>query len=283
MTNEDGERVAAEEGASTEQEAGEEVLEIAREGVEAESATLPNPEGPGARVPLLGYLDSILRHRETHFGDIFTNRDVLRQIGLLLGIILVLSAVHGLSMGLSSGPLQMLASAIKVPILYLVTLAVCFPMLYVVNVIMGSRLGFLQTLALILLAMALSSILLAACSPIAVFFSVTGSNYHFLKLLNVAIFAFSGAWGMLGLRRGLHAMCATSDLYPRQAVRILQVWIVIFAFVGTQMAWSLRPFIGTPEMGFQIFRAQESNFYQGVWSSIAGLSTGTGGVVRGER
>jgi hypothetical protein len=256
---------------------------IAAEGVGATSPRLPIPEGPGARGPVLGYLDSILRHREAHFGDIFANRDVLRQIGLLLGIIFVLSAVHGLSMGLSSGPLQMLASAIKVPVLYLVTLAVCFPMLYVVNVIMGSRLDFLQTLALILLAMALSAILLAACSPIAVFFAVTGSNYHFLKLLNVAIFAFSGAWGMLGLWRGLHAMCATSDLYPRQAVRILQVWIVIFAFVGTQMAWSLRPFIGTPDMGFQIFREQESNFYQGVWSSIAGLSTGTGVVVRGER
>lgn len=264
--------------AETSQEEGA----VAGEGSIAASSPMPI-EGPGARGPVLAYLDSILRHREAHFADIFANRDVLRQIVLLLGIIFALSALHGLTMGLSSGPLQMLSSAIKVPVLYLVTLAVCFPMLYVVNVIMGSRLGFLQTLALILLAMALSAILLAACSPIAVFFSVTGSSYHFLKLLNVAIFAFSGIWGMLGLWRGLHAMCEISDLFPRQAVRILQIWIVIFAFVGTQMAWSLRPFIGTPDMGFQIFRAQESNFYQGVWSSIAGLSTGADFVDRGER
>ncbi len=265
-----------------EPESSQEEVAAAGEGSIAPSSPMPI-EGPGARGPVLAYLDSILRHREAHFADIFANRDVLRQIVLLLGIIFVLSALHGLTMGLSSGPLQMLSSAIKVPVLYLVTLAVCFPMLYVVNVIMGSRLGFLQTLALILLAMALSAILLAACSPIAVFFSVTGSSYHFLKLLNVAIFAFSGIWGMLGLWRGLHAMCEISDLFPRQAVRILQIWIVIFAFVGTQMAWSLRPFIGTPDMGFQIFRAQESNFYQGVWSSIAGLSTGEGVRIRGER
>ena len=94
---------------------------IAAEGTATISPGLSIPEGPGALEPVLGYLDSILRHREAHFGDIFANRDVLRQIGMLLGIIFVLSAVHGLSMGLSSGPLQMLASAIKVPVLYLVT------------------------------------------------------------------------------------------------------------------------------------------------------------------
>lgn len=248
-----------------------------------ESTAAPTPPRPDTRGPLLNYLDSILRHREAHFGDIFANREILRQIVLLLAIVFALSAFHGLAMGMSSGILQMLSSSVKVPVLYLVTLAVCFPSLYVVNVIMGSRLSFLQTLALILLAMALNAILLAACSPIAVFFSLTGSSYHFLKLLHVVIFAFSGAWGMLGLWRGLHAMCEVSELYPRQAVRILQIWVVIFAFVGTQMAWSLRPFIGKPGIGFQIFRDQESNFYQGVWSSIQELSTGKGIRIRSER
>lgn len=226
----------------------------------------------GARPPILAYVDGILRHREENFGGIFENKDTARQIYLLLGIIIALSAFHGLAMGLSSGAPQIIASAIKVPVLYLMTLGVCFPMLYVVNVIMGSRLGFAQTLALILLSMALNAILLAACSPIAVFFTLTGSSYHFLKLLHVAIFAFSGMWGMYGLWRGLYAMCETSDLYPRQAVRILQIWIVVFAFVGSQMAWSLRPFIGTPGMAFQVFRDQESNFYQSVWNSVVGLS-----------
>jgi len=57
-------------------------------------------------------------------------------------------------------------------------------------------------------------------------------------------------------------------------VRILQIWFVVFAFVGSQMAWSLRPFVGAPNLGFQIFRQQEGNFYQGVWLSVVGLSKG---------
>jgi len=44
---------------------------------------------------------------------------------------------------------------------------------------------------------------------------------------------------------------------------------VVFAFVGTQMAWSLRPFVGSPGREFSLFRQQEGNFYVGVWGSIA--------------
>jgi hypothetical protein len=146
--------------------------------------------------------------------------------------------------------------------------------LYVVIVIMGSRLSFRQTFALILLALALNSILLASCATIVLFFTITGADYDFLKLLHVLIFAFSGAWGMMGLWRGLVAMCETSSLYPKQAVRILQIWILIYAFVGTQMAWSLRPFIGSPDLEFELFRkGQTGNFYQAVLQSVENIIT----------
>ncbi|GMW01943.1 MAG: hypothetical protein AMXMBFR84_30790 [Candidatus Hydrogenedentota bacterium] len=215
------------------------------------------------------YLDGILRNRDDYFQSIFRNESVGRQILVLVVIVVLLSGFHGLVMGLSTGWLQMLVSAVKVPSLYLITLAVCYPVLYVVNVIMGSHLGFLQTLALILLAMALNAILLASCSPIVLFFTLTGAKYDFLKLLHVAIFGFSGLWAMVGLWRGLEAMCESSSLYPKQAVRIMQVWIVIFAFVGTQVAWSLRPFIGSPDRDFELFRhGVDLNFYEGVVISV---------------
>lgn len=224
------------------------------------------------RLSILPYVDGVLRHREEYFAGVFENRQVTRQVGLLLAIIVSLSSFYGLIMGTSSGIPQMLSSAAKVPILYLLTLLVCYPVLYVVVVIMGSRLTFLQTLALILLAVALNSILLASCSPIVLFFTITGTDYYFLILLHVAIFGFSGVWAMLALWRGLLAMCETSSLYPRQAVKILQIWIIVFAFVGTQMAWSLRPFVGSPDLEFEIFRTQQQgNFYHAVWNSVLNL------------
>jgi hypothetical protein len=225
---------------------------------------------------ILAYVDGILRHRERYFTNIFENKDVPRQMFLLLMIIVCLSAFHGFVMGTLGALPQMLSSAVKVPLLYLLTLVVCYPVLYVVNVIMGSRLSFSQTLALILLAVAMNAILLASCAPIVLFFRITGAKYDFLKLLHVLIFAFSGVWAMLALWRGLLAMCETSNLYPRQAVRILKIWIIVFAFVGSQMAWSLRPFVGSPDFEFQLFRkGQEGNFYQAVGTSMVRLLEGS--------
>lgn len=239
---------------------------------EHESAADAGATGTQTRG-ILTYMDGILRNREDYFAKVFEDVEITRNLLLLLAIIVALSGFYGLMMGTSEGlSPQMISSAVKVPILYLLTLAVCYPVLYVVIVIMGSRLTFRQTLALILLALALNAILLASCATIVLFFTVTGAEYDFLKLLHVLIFAFSGAWGMMGLWRGLVAMCETSSLYPKQAVRILQIWILIYAFVGTQTAWSLRPFIGSPDLEFEILRKnQTGNFYQAVLQSVENL------------
>jgi hypothetical protein len=242
------------------------------ETIEREEMAAAESEDVGT---FLEYMDGVLRRQENFLATIVANRDVGKQILFSLAAIAGLSLVHGVIMGSSSGMLQMLSSGVKVPVLYLLTLMICFPVLYVVNVVMGSQLGFLQTFALIVQALALNAIILASCSPIALFFTFTGARYDFLKLLHVAIFGFSGLWGMFALWRGLQAMCETSTVYPKQAVKILQVWVLVFAFVGTQMAWTLRPFVGSPGMEFQIFREpQQGNFYEAVWQSIFRLMNG---------
>jgi hypothetical protein len=39
------------------------------------------------------------------------------------------------------------------------------------------------------------------------------------------------------------------------------------------MAWSLRPFVGSPELDFQLFRNdREGNFYKAVWTSVVNLT-----------
>jgi hypothetical protein len=248
----------------------------------ADTINAPAPITPTETRPAPGYLgllDGILRRREDFFGEIFRSENLRERIRAYLVITAILSLFYGVTMGTSSfvvgvdrGLLQMLSSGLKVPALYLLTILICFPVLFVVLVLMGSRLSFAQTLALILLALALNSILLAAFAPIILFFIITGSSYEFVKLLHVAIMGFSGLWAMAALWHGLREMCETSDLYPKQAVRILQIWILVFGFVGTQMAWSLRPFVGNPGRPFQVLRAdQEGNFYGAVAHSIAKL------------
>jgi len=227
----------------------------------------------GERTSGLGsFLHGILHQGREDYSVIFDAEKIKRNIGKLFLTIFLLCFVYGLVMGIPSGLSQIVSSGLKVPILFLLTLFICFPVLYVTNVLLGSHLGCLQLLALILSALSLNAILLASCAPIVVFFIITGASYHFLKLLHVLIFATGGIWGMVSLWKGLLVMCERYNVYPRQALKILKVWIVIFAFVGMQMAWSLRPFLGSPDLPFQIFRKRGGNIYQSVWISLVKLA-----------
>jgi hypothetical protein len=49
---------------------------------------------------------------------------------------------------------------------------------------------------------------------------------------------------------------------------VVRLWVLVYAFVGSQMAWTLRPFIGAPSMKFELFRQLGGNFYANVFASI---------------
>src|SRR5262249_48657669 len=48
-------------------------------------------------------------------------------------------------------------------------------------------------------------------------------------------------------------------------------WVVVFAVVGAQMGWVLRPFVGGPNQPFEWFRARESNFFEAVFHALHSL------------
>lgn len=54
-------------------------------------------------------------------------------------------------------------------------------------------------------------------------------------------------------------------------LNILRYWLGLYAFVGTQLAWTLRPFFGAPNSPFALFREQDSNFYVAILRSISQL------------
>jgi hypothetical protein len=112
------------------------------------------------------------------------------------------------------------------------------------------------------------SFLLLGFAPITLFFLLTTSQYQFFKLLNVAIFGLSGLMGVVFLYQGMQVVSA--DQSEGRGVRkmILIIWLFVYGFVGSQMAWTLRPFVGYPEVPFEIFRQLGGNFYSNVFYSI---------------
>jgi hypothetical protein len=203
---------------------------------------------------------------------------------------------------------QVFAAMVKVPLLFFLTLLVTFPSLYVFNALVGSRLTAASVLRLIVAAFGVMLAVLASFGPIVAFFSVSSTSYPFMQLLNVAVFSVAGFLGLKFLLLTLHrisviqaeadrpepppapsiqeavpgAEAAQAPESPsmgaldwveghvlgRNVRTVFQIWVVVFALVGAQMGWVLRPFIGNPAVQFTWFRVRESNFFEAVLRAL---------------
>jgi len=222
------------------------------------------------------FLTQVLSDRESFFTEVVEGIGLRSKLRDSLATLLGLGALYGAVAGAYAGALQALSAAIKLPLLFLGTLAICFPGFFVIQVLVGSRLRLGQVLTLVLGALALSAILLAAVVPVTAFFLLTGANYYFLTLLHVLFVLGAGLAGMAALHEGLAFACEKRGVYPRKALTIMRVWALMFAFVGIQMAWNLQPFVGDRGRPFQLFRHNEGNFYTAVVCSLRRLTGGEG-------
>jgi len=222
------------------------------------------------------FLDYILRAQMALFEQIYSQQQLPRMIAAMVILCGLLSGIYGLTMGLYNGILQAISSAIKLPILFLLTAIICIPSLYTFNVLLGQSFKFLQTVALMVMTLGTTTILLVSLAPIAFFFTLTTpENYQFLLLLHVVIFGLCGVYGVGYLYRG----CSYLAFRMEQPLNklLLRIWIVIYAVVGMQLGWRLRPFIGSKGMPFELVRSDvDGNFYIAVWNSFINLLSGGG-------
>jgi hypothetical protein len=207
------------------------------------------------------------------------------------------------------------AGARNGPLLFLLTLGVTLPSLYVFSTLAGSHLAFPQTLRLLLGGTAVNLALLASFGPITGFFTLSTESYPFMVVLNVLFFTAGGVAGLAFIARALdHVFGRPSpkppsspspdfrvefetpppDAMPVQpgsplprprpaalpprpgsrALFVFHVWVLIYAVVGAQMGWILRPFVGSPELPFVLFRNRESNFFEAIARTLRALFGG---------
>ncbi len=220
------------------------------------------------------FLSALLSNRELFFEEVVDGTGLGKKFLYSTLTIVGLAGFFGLVAGAYSGTFQAISAAIKLPVLLFATFVICFPAFYVVQVLVGSRLRLAQIVVLVFGALALTSILLAAFVPIIAFFLVSGANYYFQHLLNIAIAGVAGLFGMYALHEGLAVVCDRRGVYPKKALTIMRAWAVLFAFVGVQLAWNLRPFLGDRNQSFQVFGKYQGNFYAAVIYAVNQLFTG---------
>ncbi len=90
--------------------------------------------------------------------------------------------------------------------------------------------------------------------------------YRVTLLLHVGIIALAGIISNVRLLDMLTALVRD----PRIARRVLGSWLVLNLFVGSQLSWILRPFIGSPNLPVEFLRpnAFEGNFYETVYLAL---------------
>ncbi|MBI2976025.1 MAG: actin-binding WH2 domain-containing protein [Chloroflexi bacterium] len=217
---------------------------------------------------MLTELDLLLRNRFRFFAEVRDGVGVPRKIRAMLLYSSIFLALFGAVIGSEHSVWQALSSGVKLPILFLVALLVCLPTLYFFNTIFEAPLTVSQNFALLLSAITLTSVVLLAFVPVTLFFLITTSQYQFFKLLNVGIFAISGAIGIRQLMQGMTMLTAEQRRGARARANILRLWILLYAFVGSQLAWTLRPFFGAPGLPFELFRGLGGNFYTNIFASL---------------
>ena len=164
----------------------------------------------------------------------------------------IYGAVMGSFTGLAPGRYQqLLYSGVKVPMLLLATFLICLPNFFVINTIAGLRSDFGDALRAVVATQACVAVVLAGLAPITALCYVSTADYSIAVFVNGVMFAIASFSAQIVMRRYYGPLIRRS---PRHGL-MLTVWLFLYVFVGIQMAWVLRPFIGDPNVSVAFFRS----------------------------
>ncbi len=230
-------------------------------------------------IPACGSVDLFLRADTPRLhGWVLRRRSWL--ISFCVFAIVVGAGLYGAVMGCWRDPLQAVYTSIKLPLVILLTTLGNGLLNGMLAPLLGLNIGFRQSLVIVLVSFAITSLVLAALSPVALFMvwntpALTGATqessreYCFMQLTLALFVAFAGIVGNLRLLPLLRQWTATASV----ARNVLLAWLAGNLFLGSQICWLLRPFIweaGRPVefIGHQYFHG---SFYETVFEAARRL------------
>jgi len=162
-------------------------------------------------------------------------------------------AVMGTYSGLEPGRLhQLLYSGVKVPLLLLATFLLCLPSFFVLNMVAGLSEDFGQAVRALIGAQSCVTVILASLAPLTIVWYLSSGDYRQAILFNAGMFGVASIGAQVVVRRYYRPLIRRS---PRHRL-MLRCWLLLYVFVGVQMGWVLRPFIGHPQLPVAFFRAE---------------------------
>ncbi|MEM1204123.1 MAG: hypothetical protein AAGN66_12915 [Acidobacteriota bacterium] len=217
------------------------------------------PDSPHAPTSPFG----LLRDRARVFQRIADGQDLVPVMVRCLATAGAGAAILGMALGsYAHSAAQILASTLKLPILLLGTALLCFPAFHVLQSWRAPRPMSLQrSLTLQSLSLAAVALVWGSLAPPILFLVGSTQHYRLTQSLAVLVCAFGGLVGLSVLLTGYRELCDPEQQRPSLG---LLLYVLVFGAVGGQLAWILRPFVGSPALPFQLFRApnpEDGNFF----------------------
>ncbi len=220
---------------------------------------------------------TLLRHRDSFWEAV--RKDQLDWKDLLsLALFVVLACgLYGTILAGWRSPLLSAYVAVKLPLLFLGTMAVVSVFNWMAASILGAGLSFRSTVFVVLASMTIACWILLSLVPVVLFFLASGISYagthdelryshNLILITHIAILGIAGVAGNASLLKGLR--CVVSPRCPSGTLFML--WLIAFAFVGCQLSWILRPFVGSPFYPVAFMRPDclDRNFYEFVFTEV---------------
>lgn len=191
---------------------------------------------------------------------------VVRLVTTTVPVAAIAGAIMGMYGGVGPDRVaQITYTAIKLPILVLGTGVVCFPVFIALNVILGLAGDLRDSARAIVRTQTAIATIHASLMPIVGFWYLIDRNHGMAVLVNAAALGAASLVGQVVLRRTYRPLIARDATHGR----LMWFWLVIYGFVGVQLAWVLRPYVGNPGLETEFLRAESwSNAYLAVWDHV---------------
>src|SRR5450432_3395134 len=199
-----------------------------------------------------------------------------QRFALHVTVIILGAGVYGAAMGWWRDPQQALYVAIKFPLIILLTTFGNALINGMFAPLLGLNIPFRQSFSAIVMSFTITAAILGAFSPLIAFMvwnapdmaakNFSGATYNFILLAHVSVIALAGVTGNVRLFQLLAQLGGSRAV----ALRVQFAWLAGNLFLGSQLSWILRPFIGSPTLPVEFFRneALKGNFFEAVLHSL---------------
>ncbi|MCC6573817.1 MAG: hypothetical protein IT462_08500 [Planctomycetes bacterium] len=175
-------------------------------------------------------------------------------------------------MGCFCGGAQIVVTTIKMPLFFVLTLGLCFSLMHVTQLVGGLKLRANQTLTVALSGLTVQALSLGSLAPVLALFAANApfpamSSYLNLYVACALAGLIAGVFGATRLALGLRMLAPVG----RGTRLVLAAWIFIYQFVGAQVAWTLRPWLGATSdftNYYSLEHGLSGNFYVGVGAVV---------------